>query len=621
MSYNLKRSVFTVLVSILATNGFSQVEKPRQVALPMKVAKDTVPAVKTSPARVITAQPVATQPVKTQPLATQPVTKMEQPSASTVTVHAKLVKNAKNGVMIQSLPMAVYGNNAVLRNQRITQFANSFTEPAFTKNINGINIRYQLRKNPNYDAPPTASVQGSSGSSEGNFNCTTTRESVNARSASFLSVSADGAGIYPGAIYKYDDFYNGNTLKSYGDGQRNPIVIYTSNVTNSTGDVAVTVSNPTAGNITDATKPITRNFSTTTTSGSSIGQYTYSNNTASMALNLSAGGAYSGFSAAAGFQINKQDKHIYITCDYKIPLYSLSTEIPANGFFSNPSLESTQNLLLISSVMYGTRILANIDIDETGLSDSVFATFQYGDPSKAGAKAAFDYLQRSKNSKITINTYVVGMAAGMTPHPTSIDEFLSQIDAVIRNTTYQTAKPIGYTLTDMAGNTIGVESATDVYTVKNCVPKDAVYTLSGAEVMITSGNDGKDNGSNVNVTVYSNGLNTAAVQNANTEFKPGNNITMNLDIKQNGGIKLSDFMAGINRLDVFLEPKQVFLGWDAWDIQNIKLTLYFQDQNGTPYPRPIEIPMNNSGVRLEKNRQRVTCYFNGQFKSTTTMQP
>lgn len=595
----LARSLPVILGLTFSVAGYSQIQKARSVAVPAKTIKDTVPLVRT----------------------TQPVKVIAAPQVTKALSHTKVLKNSAGIAMLQNIPMAVYGNDQDFRQKRMNQYNSVSTEPSFSKSINGINIQYKLRKNPNYDSPPTASVQGTAASSEGGFNCTTTRESVSARSSSFLSVSADGAGIYPGAIYNYSDFYGGNVLKTVGDGKRNPITIYTNNSTNSTGEVAVNVTNPTASSIYSSIAPIVRNFSTATGSASSIGQYTYSNNSASLALNISAGGSYSGFSASAGFQVNKQDKHIYITCDYKIPLYTLATEIPVTGFFTDPSIESTPNLLLVSSVMYGTRILANIDIDESSLSDSAFATFKYGDPDKTGAKAAFDFLQRNRSQKITINTYTVGVAPQVSLHPTTIDELLQQIEAVIRSTTYQTAKPISYTLTDMAGNLIGVESATDVYTVKNCVPKAAEYRLVSAEVSIQTGNDGKDNGSDVSLELYCNGTRLVARQNGNTEFLPNQTVKMLLDARPDVVAKLEDFQAGNNKLSVFLTPKQVFLGWDAWDIKHITLKLKFEDQNGVPYPMDPTIEMNNSNVRLEKNRQRVTCNFNNRLLSTSTTQP
>ena len=587
----LKKSSLFILLSLPAIAGIAQIAPQRQLTTVKKLSADTIPLSKTPQ------------------------------QFSRVLLHTKLVKSALGKIDLKPQANAIYGADANLKSLRLTRFGNTFTEPSFTKNIGGINVHYKLKKNPDAETPATAANQGSSSASDGNFNCTTTRESVTAKSQTFMSVSANGAGIYPGAIYEYNDFYGGNYLKTVGDGKRNPITIYTNNAANSSGEVRVTVPSPTASTITDAIKPIVRNFSTTTGSATSMGQYTYSNTNAAMALNITAGGAYSGFSATAGFSIAKQDKHLYITCDYKIPLYLLSTEIPANGFFNDPSVESTPNLLLISSVMYGTRILANIDVDESSLSDSVFATFQYGDPTKAGAKAAFDYLQSQRSTNITINTYTVGNLPGVSPHPTSIDQLLAQIESVIKSTTYQTAAPIGYTLTDMAGNTIGVESATDTYTVKNCTPKDAVYRLVNAKVDLEAGDDGKDNGSTVKILLYSAGGHLAAMNTGNTEFPPQTTSTMALNIQTSEGPpSLPYFQRGNNYVEIYLTPKQVVFGWDAWNIKKVTLTLQFEDQNHHPYPQAQTIQMNNSQVRLEKDHQRVRCYFDARFQPTTTIQ-
>jgi len=435
-------------------------------------------------------------------------------------------------------------------------------------------------------------------------------------------VSADGAGIYPGAIYTFADFYGGNSLRTIGDGKRNAINIYTNNLANSTGDVLVTVNNPAASSIAAAIAPIVRNFSTTTGSATSIGQYTYSDNSASMALNISGGGSYSGFSATAGFQVNKQDKHIYITCDYKIPLYTLSTEIPAAGFFTDPAIEETPNLMLVSSVMYGTRILANIDIDESSLSDSAFATFKYGQPDVTGAQAAFNFIKNDQSKKITINTYVVGSAPQISLHPSSVSELLQQIDGVIHSINYQTARPISYTLSDMAGNSLGVQSATDVYTVKNCVPATSEFRLVSAKVDIQTGDDNKEEGSNVSVQILNNAGAVVAQQTGNTVFPEKQTSSMVLNVTNPQGPLLRSFQAGSNNyVSIFLEPKPIFLGFDGWDIKHVTLTLEFKDQFGTPYPAPVKIEMNNATVKLIKNRQRLNCYFNNLFQSTTSIQP
>ena len=129
---------------------------------------------------------------------------------------------------------------------RQTAFAGTFNPPPLTRNIGGINVVSTAVINGNNADNITTRPTPSSAqkSTENGFECTTSRESVTADSKSFLSVTANGDGIYPGAIYGFTDFMNGNFLKEVGVGKRNPIQIFTNNLANSTGDVSVTIANP-----------------------------------------------------------------------------------------------------------------------------------------------------------------------------------------------------------------------------------------------------------------------------------------------------------------------------------------------------------------------------------------
>ncbi|MES1160678.1 MAG: thiol-activated cytolysin family protein, partial [Bacteroidota bacterium] len=430
-----------------------------------------------------------------------------------------------------------------------------------------------------------------------------------------------GDGIYPGAIYTYNDFMMGNMLKVVGAGKRNPITIYTNNVTNSSGDVKVTVNNPSASAINDATSSITRNFSTTVTSATQIGQYTYSENNASMALNITAGGAYAGFSAGAGFTLNKIDHHIYITYDYKIPLYSLSTEIPTTGFFTDPAIEQTPNLVLISNVLYGSRILANIDIDESSFSNDISAKFKYGDPDKTGIKVDADFLLKNTNVKYTVNTYVVGTAASGLSAPKTIEELNNFVNTVIRNTTYQTAKPIGYTLATMAGEVIGIESATDSYIVKNCVPKGAVYYLTGAKVTLGTGNDNKDAGAGLSLLVYpiSGGSywgNFYKMDNYTSELKKYSWVSLNLG-KASGfkNFTLDQYKQNGLEVDVVYNSQGgPFPLTDAWALDHVQIELEFRDQNGNIATQAVPpIKWENLNARMSK-KMKIYCKTDNYFR-------
>ena len=524
---------------------------------------------------------------------------------------------------------SVLVNNAAFKQQRLQQYGNTFTSPTITRNIGGINVRYTAKKNPGATDNVVTNTQSSGPSSDGGFNCTTSHETVNANSSSFLSISQTGDGIYPGAIYTYNDFMMGNTLKTVGTGKRNPITVYTNNVTNSSGDVKVTVNNPTASAIYDATKTIVRNFSTNVTSATEIGQYTYSENSASLALNITAGGAYAGFSAGAGFSLNKLDHHVYITYDYKIPLYSLSTEIPSTGFFTDPAVEQTPNLVLISNVLYGTRILANIDIDESSFSTGASAKFKYGDPDKTGFKLDADFLMKNSNIKYTINTYVVGTAASGLSAPTTIQELNAFVNSVIRNTSYQTAKPIGYTLATMSGEMIGIESATDSYVVKNCVPKDAVYYLTGAKITLGTGGDNKDAGSPLSVLVYpkaggSNWGDFYKLDNYTSELAKFSWWPQNLSKASTfKNFTLDQYKQNGIEVDIVYNSQGgPFPLTDAWVLDNVFLELEFRDQAGNIAPQAVPpIKWEKLNIKLSK-KMKVYCktdeYFRPLAPSTGT---
>jgi hypothetical protein len=397
-----------------------------------------------------------------------------------------------------------------------------------------------------------------------------------------MSVSANGDGIYPGALYAYSDFMNGNFLKEVGVGKRNPIKVFTSNLANSSGDVAVDVANPSAVNIYSAIVNLVRNNSATNISATQIGQYIYSQNKAGLILNVSGGGAYSGFSASAAFNMNKQTNHIYITCDFKIPLYSLYTNFPENGFLNDANLERTPNLILINSVTYGTRVLVNIDIDESSLSIDAAAKFKYGDPNTAGFNADLKFLMDNKDIKTTVNTYVVGASPNNLGNPTTVDQVYSFVDACIRNTNYQTAKPIGYTISTMAGDLVGIKSATDEYMVKNCVPKDVQVYFSDASLKIYTKGNFKEGGSNAAFFIYAAGTKlVGSAPNNNGQMGPNGDNT--IGVYNTGNFLKSEFK-GRSYLDILLDRPNCVITCDDWEISKVDMTINFKDDKGKSIP-------------------------------------
>ncbi|MEI7736855.1 MAG: thiol-activated cytolysin family protein [Ferruginibacter sp.] len=499
---------------------------------------------------------------------------------SAVALHAQIQKMPSARGQMINRPINMTKFMPLVSPLRKQTFAGTFNPAPIVRNVGGVNISSTANINgTNSDNLTTNPKPGSAQkTTEGTLECTSSRETVTADSKSFMSVSANGDGIYPGALYTFSDFLNGNFLKEVGVGKRNPIKVFTNNLANSSGDVVVDVANPSSDNITSAIKNLVRNNSATNVSATQIGQYIYSQNKASLILNVSAGGAYSGFSASAAFNMNKQTNHIYITCDFKIPLYSLYTNFPENGFLNDINLEKTPNLVIINSVTYGTRVLVNIDIDESSLTTDLAAKFKYGDPSTAGFNADLKLLMDNQNIKTTVNTYVVGASPSNLGNPTTVDQVYSFVDACIRNTNYQTAKPIGYTISTMAGDLVGIKSATDEYMVKNCVPKDGLAFFSDVAIKITTRGNFKEGGSNAALFLYAGG-NKLAGYSPNNNGQMGPNGDNTIGIKSNGNFFKSDFK-GKNYLDILLDKPNCVITCDDWEISKVEMTINFKDDQG-----------------------------------------
>ncbi len=534
-----------------------------------------------------------------------------------------VISNAQKtlpGAKVQTINRPVSMNPAIasqVSQARKTAYAGTFNPAPIVRNIGGINVRSTAVVNGvNADNITNRPVANSAQSTEENgFECTTSRETVTADSKSFMSVTANGDGIYPGAIYTFNDFMNGNFLKEVGVGKRNPIQIFTNNLANSTGNTSVTVANPNSANIMNSIASLVRNNSVSNVSATQIGQYIYSQNQASLMMNISGGGAYSGFSASASFNMNKQSNHIYVTCDFKIPLYSLYTNFPETGFLNDQNLERTPNLIILNSVTYGTRVLVNIDIDESSLDVKTAAKFKYGDPNSAGFNVDLGFLLSNSSIKTTVNTYVVGANPQNLGNPTSLSQIYSFVDACIRNTNYQTAKPISYTMSSMAGELIGIKSATDEYLVKNCVPKKSTIYLADASVMISTKGNYKENGSNAAFKLYAANGSTIIASALNNNGQMGPNGDNTVGLTMNGQVLKSTLSLGKNFLDIVLDKPNCVFSCDDWEIDNVFLTLNFKDEKGTPIERKT-FSICSTPFVIQKGKL-LRLEFDGNFRALT----
>jgi hypothetical protein len=540
----------------------------------------------------------------------------------------KQVKQVDPNQPVKMINPTIAAANPTILQQRKQLYASTFTEPSHTLNCpDGQRLTFTLKKNTeswatNMGGNVNVNVQSKAPSTESDQNCVTTVQSVSAQSTSFMNSDYmnQNVNIYPGAIFSFQDFFSGNRREI--SAARNPITIYTDNYTNTTGPTSVQVPNPNAASIVGYLGTITKGFSTTV--GSSVLQYRSfsSENDADLSLKVTAGGSYAGFSASAGVDKKEKEKHIYLTLDIIKPLYTLNAQIPQNGFFVDPNVEKTQNLIVMSSIVYGTRILANLDITIKSAADSIGFQAQYGQKGSVSVDAGFSFIKRSSNISATVNAYVVGGPINTTTF--NKDNLEQQIQDLLTRCNYQTAKPISYSFADMAGNRLGIQSATDIFQTRTCTPKSSVYSLSEAYVYFSSGDDNKEAGSKLAIEIY-NGNGTITFHQpfeATTTEYPKNAMTTVGLVRHphanNSDLTLTSLQQNGGTLRLYMIPLPIFLGFDAWKISDIRLQLIFRDQNGIPYPQPINIQLNNARAILDKQTAVLEASFNGGFQGTTS---
>ncbi|MFL5789746.1 MAG: thiol-activated cytolysin family protein, partial [Flavisolibacter sp.] len=420
--------------------------------------------------------------------------------------------------------MKDYKLTQLFKNRQV-QYGANFNPPSKTITYNdGTKLHIQLIKNPSFAGQSNAinasvshvPVHGQSAPS--GYNCSTSTISLSATSTSFMNgdYTLQAQHLYPGAIYTFDNFFNGSYKEETGG--RNSINIGTDNP-NVTASY-VSVNNPDQYTIHNAIASLFGNSIGTAGTGSLVYQMYQSSNSADLNLKITAGGSGYGFSFSNVFNLQNQSKHEYLTIDARKELFTLYTTPPANGFFTDPSRESTSNLMYIGSVTYGIRVLANLDLTFNSQSDADTFKAAYSGYGVTG-NVDLNFISNNSSVNSTINAYVVGGPSNST---ISFDksQLQSQMQSILAGATYQNARPISYTLYDMAGDAIGSQSATDQFTTQLCVPANKVISLSGATVSVTCGDDGKDHDTHYSYNLYNSAGNYSAWyqnNNNNSEFQ------------------------------------------------------------------------------------------------------
>jgi hypothetical protein len=515
--------------------------------------------------------------------------------------------------------------------------ANTFSNPSYTYTMpDNTRVTTKLVVNPqnansNFGGSVRENIINSTPStSNASMNCVTVTKTITAESASFMNsnYSSQSPYIYPGAIYRFTDFFGG-TYAMLENG-RNPIEVSTDNLANSTGPVFRQVAVPTANNIRTEIANILRPFENSG-GGRNIQYRVYSTtNDAELTVKANAGGGFAGFKASGSFSTSNKNEYYYLTIDAIMPMFTLMTSLPANGYFSDKSIESNnKDLIVIQNVVYGCRVLANVEIKKSSNQDDVNfkASFESG---SINANAAFDYLKKSNSVTTTVNGFVVGGPEGTTMF--NKDRLFEDIQDLLGRATYKAARPIAFTLTDVSGRTLGIQTATDQYTEIVCTPKSSLYKLVSARVEVNTGsNDPKNDGSKAYFKLFNSlGITVASsTGNNNIEFPVNSFKSFDLVVAPtderygsmpgadalrkaqpanlNDAANLESFKSGY--LDITFDAVQIGLGWDEWQITRGVVYLQFQDQNGAGMP-PVVLNYNNLNVYLKKDRGTLRLPFN-----------
>ncbi|MDE3184686.1 MAG: hypothetical protein KGM16_14805 [Bacteroidota bacterium] len=458
--------------------------------------------------------------------------------------------------------------------------------------------------------------------SDPNWNCAYITQSVNAQSSSFMnaSVNQKGTSLIPGTIYAFDDYAKGN-FREFRDG-RNPIVVWTpTNV----GKDSFDIQNPNGQTISQGISNIVNQFSQTQGGASAYEHTIFSNNESDLNMLVSAGGSYSGFS---GFGINKTNQgqhHIYVTLDAIKPLYTIMVQPPPDGYFADGKVPATSSpLVVVQNVTYGTRLLANIDIQTSTFTNYDSLHLAYTDGIDNGA-LDFSMLANNKSLTYTGNIMVVG--TGINIPIVSGQNYQQQISNLLAQGNYRTAMPIQYQLTDLDGNILGVESVTDQFVVPECKPAEDIYTLKSVFFSLRNGADGKNDDSQFDLYIgLDDGSGNAssligAFEDKQTEYKAGSAVYSqpipftNLPNHPNA-YTYNEFKNG-GYIEFDLSCAAQLFKSDDWDIASGRVTFNFVSQKGVPYPGQTYVDIPN--FRLSSSTNGFTTgkqvfWFDGNFK-------
>jgi hypothetical protein len=631
--FNRIRPVLFLPVAVVLCSISAQAQVAKQVAKPINAPVKSQPAAAT--AATSTTQPPQTAQAK-------PTTTTAKPAAATGLIADGEAHISTTRLIHMNDPeykkTPKYANRQKKYNKAMDDTARR-TVPI----QGGHHIFLKLVKNPSFEGQPTTYQGGTVKGTEKKetkktdsiqWDCASSTVVLTASSTSFLNADYEQqAGyIYPGAIYTFDNFFGGNYNEP--PGPRYPITLINEDP-NATGSGYVVVKSPAQSTVLAGVKKLRQSMRGPAVNESFTYKVYETGNNATQALRVSGGGSYAGFSASNDYSSSSSSNSVNLTIDATKYLYTIDLQDQDSGFFVDPKTENIRNLMVMSQVSYGIRVLANLTY--------TFNTSQEADQFKAaysgfGASVNFTLGEMSKSSSVsnTINCYIVGGASKNATPSFNKKELEHQIQAMFANVSNESVQPIAYTFKDMAGDVIGSYSATDDFHERNCVPNTNGARLKAIWAKFSTGPDGKEADDHYTFAVYGgnagthnnfNGYDNNPPQTVDShepfiaQYKTGPlnvvynrgedysvPLTMNNFLTEFTGtsgvyhdLNMGYFVKNGGLIHLHIYPN----GADTWNISSLVLTLDF---DGAPSQT---ITFNKFDVS-EKSTE-MTLYFDGTF--------
>ena len=408
--------------------------------------------------------------------------------------------------------------------------------------------------------------------------CNTITKTLDVSSGSFMNSSADlqVSSIYPGAIYPADDFLKGNYNRAV---KSNRLPIYLKGSDNSFGSARL-INNPNDVTIDDERKRLINSVKDKSKSKNLETKFRifYSSNEDISKFLLSAGASGYGVKVNAKAGTKSSSNKVTLTFDAYKSVYSLDASSKGdNEFFTAlPANISADNLVIVDKVAYGCRILANITV-ECHSSEAAFALSSSYSGYGFTAGLNIDMLNASTSKNVTINYKQVGGGNLEGTITTDVENMQSNIIKILNNTNYDNAVPISYSLRDLEGNNMGIQSTVDNYRETICFTNQF---LDKVFVNIGSGKDGKNGDNFLHLKLYDDNNNLIAYYDqpkSDGGFKKSDwsgTIPLKLVRYNDGGTATTSQFTNGGKLHIYADHKG---GKDDWYIDEVDLLIYLAD--------------------------------------------